>query len=81
MTATITDAKTAHKGGFIRPMIVRTTLETFDAIRWEGISAERILNAGNDVNDSREIECKDRLSNLSVTGSEVDVDLVDWLVE
>jgi hypothetical protein len=46
------------------------------------MSPERILNAGKDVNDSLDAECKGRLSNIPGIGSEVDiVDRVDWLVE
>ena len=36
----MTDARTAHKGGFIKVMIRRNALEMVDVIRWEGISAE-----------------------------------------
>lgn len=76
--ATRTDANTAHSGGFINPMTRRKPAERLVVRRLEGISPERILNAGKDVKDSLDAECNGRLSKVSAIGSEVEVvDLVD----
>jgi hypothetical protein len=81
MRATMTEARTAQRGGFIKLTARRRPDMTFHVNRWEGASVDRTLNAGNEVSDSRDVERSDRLSNLSTTGSDVDVDRSEWLVE
>jgi hypothetical protein len=79
--AMVTDAITAHSGGFIAPTIFQTTVDTEYVRRREGTSPERILNAGNDVKDSLDRDRRERLSILSNVGSIVDVDPVECSVE
>lgn len=42
--------------------------------RDDGTSVDRMLSAGNEVNDSWDAECSERLSSLSVNGSEMEVE-------
>ena len=79
--ATMTEARTAQRGGFIKFTARRRPDMTFHVNRWEGASADRILNAGKEVSDSRDVERRDRLSNLSTPGSGVEVERSEWLVE
>jgi hypothetical protein len=84
INATMTDARTAHNGGFMRLIIRRGMEDSFGRQRCEDASIERILSAGNDVSDSRESECMDRRSSgrrRSSIAPNVEMDLVERLVD
>jgi hypothetical protein len=81
MKATVTDASTAHNGGFIIAITFRIAEETEYVRRREGTSDERILSAGNEVSDSLDAERRERRSIVSNAGSMLTVDPVECSVE
>ena len=80
----MTDANTAHNGGFIR-LITRRGIEyNLDNGVCDVVSIDRTLNAGNEVRDSLESECVDRRSidrRRSSIAPNVETDLVERLVD
>jgi len=57
--------------------IRRTTEERGEVSRLEGTSDEFTLRAGNDVRDSRDVECEEE----GFGGGRSILELTDWLVE
>jgi hypothetical protein len=54
--ATMTDARTAHNGGFMTSITLCSADETKWVRRCDGTSDERMLSAGKEVNDSLDAE-------------------------